>query len=264
MWNSSPSSKVEQREGRPPGDIGGARTPFSRLHRFGRLAGQARFFTYRWRLFANAERFLPTFHGRVLDIGAERQPFRPYLPANAAYIALDVVPALGLHVVGNTLALPFAANTFDGIVCTEVLEHVPEPEQALREIARVLRPGGRVYVTVPMTWGLHYVPHDYYRFTRYGMSHLLTKAGLEVEAVVQIGGLFTTGLARLQDVLGLLAFRIGFPLKFVIGTRGREWVTSLLLLPFFVMGDILASALDRAVPRARNDALGWSFLARKP
>lgn len=259
MRNSSPSNKGAQTggtQGTPRGLI-----PW--LRRLARLAGQARFFTYRWRLFANAERFLPAFHGRVLDIGAERQPFRPYLPADVAYVALDVVPATGLHVVGSALALPFAAEAFDGIICTEVLEHVPEPEQALREMARVLRPGGQVYVTVPMTWGLHYVPHDYYRFTRYGMEHLLTKAGFHVEDVVQVGGLFTTGLARLEDVVGLLIFRLTFPFKFVFGARGRDLVASLIVLPFFLIGDLLASGLDRLVPRARNDALGWSFLARK-
>ncbi len=233
------------------------------LRRLQRLAIQARFFTYRWRLFANAERFLPQFHGRVLDIGAERQPFRPYLPAETAYIALDVVPTSGLHVVSSALALPFGDGIFDGVICTEVLEHVPEPELALREIFRVLRPGGLAYITVPMTWGLHYVPHDYYRFTRYGIVHLLDKAGLEVVQVVQIGGLFTTGLARLEDVGGLLVFRLCFPLKFLMGNKGRLVLASLLVLPLFLVLDVVAGILDRVVPYARADALGWSVLARK-
>lgn len=234
------------------------------VRRLKRLAPQARFFTYRWRLFANAERFVPSLHGRVLDIGAERQPFRPYLPTGATYVALDVVPAAGLNVVASALALPFAAASFDGIICTEVLEHVPEPEQALREMYRVLRPGGSLYVTVPMTWGLHYVPHDYYRFTRYGLEHLLRKVGFEVVQVLQIGGLFTTGLSRLEDVIGLLAFRLFFPVKFLVGHRGRLWFASLVVLPFFVLADVVARVLDRVVPQARNDALGWSVLARRP
>lgn len=233
------------------------------LRRLARLIPQARFFTYRWRLFANAERYLPQLRGRVLDIGAERQPFRSYLAPEVTYIALDVVPAPGLHVVGSALALPFGDATFDAAICTEVLEHVPEPEQALRNIARVLRPGGRLYVTVPMSWGLHYVPHDYYRFTRFGIQHLLTKAGFEVEVVVQIGGLFTTGLARLEDVLGWLVFKLVFPIRFLLGHRGRLWVASLVVFPFFLLGDLVATVLDQTVPQARNDALGWSILARK-
>lgn len=233
------------------------------LRRLYHLAPQARFFTYRLRLFANAARFLPAFHGRVLDIGAERQPFRPYLPVDATYIALDVVATPGLHVVGSALSLPFPADAFDGIICTEVLEHVPEPEQALREMYRVLRDGGRLYVTVPMTWGLHYVPHDYFRFTRFGIAHLLRKVGFEVVQIGQIGGLFTTGLARLEDVVGLLVFRLCFPLKFVLGPRGRLLAASLFVLPLFLVLDVLASLLDRAIPQARNDALGWSVLARK-
>ncbi len=235
----------------------------SALRRLVRLIPQARFFTYRWRLFASAERYVPHLRGRVLDIGAERQPFRAYLPADATYIALDVVPTPGLDVVGSALALPFEEAAFDGAICTEVLEHVPEPEEALREIARVLRPGGRLYVTVPMTWGLHYVPHDYYRFTRFGMEHLLNKAGFEVEVVIQIGGLFTTGLARLEDVIGWWAFKLAFPSRFVVGNRGRVWLASLVVLPLFLVGDLLATLLDRIVPQARHDALGWSILARR-
>ncbi len=224
----------------------------------------ARFFTYRWRLYAAAERYLPAFRGRVLDLGAGHQPFRPFLPTDVQYYALDVVPIRGNDVVGSALALPFAAATFDGVICTEVLEHVPEPEQALREIARVLRPGGRLYVTVPMTWGLHYEPHDYYRFTRYGIAYLVEKAGLRVRATVQLGGLFTTGLARLEDVGGAMAFKLAFPLKFIAGPRGRVLLSSWALLPLVVLLDRLATLLDRLVPFARQDALGWIVLAEKP
>ena len=231
--------------------------------RFKRLVRHARFFTYRWRLFAAAERTLPTFHGRVLDIGAGNQPFRAYLPDDVHYFALEVVPIPGNDVIASVLALPFTSETFDHAICTEVLEHVPEPAQALREIHRVVRPGGQVYITVPMTWGHHYIPHDYYRYTRYGLLYLLEKTGFRVERVYQIGGLFTAMLARLEDIIGVGVFRLAYPIKFLGGNRARLTVASLLMLPGFIVLDLLASALDRIVPGARKDALGWSVLATR-
>ncbi len=236
-------------------------TPY--LHRLARVADQGRFFTYRWRLYGAAERALAEFHGRVLDIGAGTQPYRVFLPSDVRYTAMEVVPIPGNDVIASVLHLPFASAAFDGVICTEVIEHVPEPEQALREIHRVLRPGGRAYITVPMSWALHYVPHDYYRYTRYGLAHLLGKVGFRVQRMDQVGGLFTLILARLEDVLGALLFKALFPAKFLLGARGRVWLTSLLILLFAVPLDALAVLLDRVVPGARQDALGWVVVAAK-
>ena len=63
------------------------------------------------------------------------------------------------------------------MVCTQVLEHVPDPGAALSEFLRVLRPGGRVAISTPLTWFLHETPHDYYRYTSYGLTHLSTRPG---------------------------------------------------------------------------------------
>ncbi len=233
------------------------------LRRLARVADQGRFFTYRWRLYRAAEDALADVHGRVLDIGAGTQPYRAFLPADVHYVAMEIVPIPGNDVIASVLALPFVSTVFDGVICTEVVEHVPEPELALREMARVLTAGGRLYLTVPMSWALHYVPHDYFRFTPYGLRHLLTKAGFQVLALRQVGGLFTLILARLEDVLGALLFKVLFPLKFFIGARGRVLVTSLLILLLAVPLDVLATLLDRIVPGAGNDALGWVVVAAK-
>src|SRR5919204_2960475 len=84
-------------------------------------------------------------------------------------VNLDIAPAPGIHVVGLAEALPFRDGVFDGVVFQAVLEHVRDASAALNEIARVLRPGGSVFVEVPFIQGYHAAPSDYRRFTVNGL-----------------------------------------------------------------------------------------------
>ena len=77
--------------------------------------------------------------------------------------------------------LPFSDNSFSGVLCTQVLEHVPHPGELLDENARVLIPGGRGVISLPFVWEEHEVPYDFFRFTRFGIVELLSRSGLEVE-----------------------------------------------------------------------------------
>ena len=72
---------------------------------------------------------------------------------------------------------PFPGRIFDACLNIVTLEHVREPARVLREIARTLRAGGRLLLVVPQDWEVHQAPHDYFRFTRYGVRHLLETAG---------------------------------------------------------------------------------------
>ena len=86
-------------------------------------------------------------------------------------------------IVGSLEALPVAARSFDAVVSTQVLEHVAEPLLVLRELHRVLRPAGKLYLTVPFVGELHEEPHDFFRYTPHGLRHLLTSAGFQVNAI---------------------------------------------------------------------------------
>ena len=86
-------------------------------------------------------------------------------------------------VLGDALALPFATGCADAVLCTEVIEHVTDPAGMLSEFSRVLAPGGSVVLTSPFTWHLHDEPHDYWRFTEFGLRLIFERAGFRVMAL---------------------------------------------------------------------------------
>ena len=137
---------------------------------------------------------LATCEGRVLDIGCGLQPYRPLLgPSVTEYVGVDRPgPLANPSVVGTAEELPFKDDAFDVVLSTQVFEHVEDPARALREAARVLRPEGRLILTVPGVWPTHEAPHDYWRFTRYGLLHLLETHQLVVDELLELGGLWST------------------------------------------------------------------------
>lgn len=132
--------------------------------------------------------------GRVLDVGCADAAIARSLPAMTSYTGLDYpATADGLYgtrpqVYGDAAALPFLDRSFDTVMLLDVLEHVAEPEAALREAARVLADGGHLLVTIPFAYPLHDLPHDYQRFTGPGLDRRLRAAGLVPELVQEAGG----------------------------------------------------------------------------
>lgn len=127
--------------------------------------------------------------GRVLDAGAGRGAYRDLLLRHAdEYVGMDIGKSSATSVIGDAQRLPFADASFDTVFCSQVLEHVPEPWLALAEFRRVLKPGGKLILSVPHISWLHNEPHDYYRYTRHGLNFLLQRVGWQDSFIVPAGG----------------------------------------------------------------------------
>ncbi len=109
---------------------------------------------------------------RTLDIGAQNGPYATHFPRR---VGLDIVPGAGVRIIGDAQALGIRDEAFQVVLCTEVLEHLPEPQAAVDEMFRVLEPGGELLLTTRFLFPIHDAPHDYFRYTKYGLRHLLRR-----------------------------------------------------------------------------------------
>jgi len=122
---------------------------------------------------------------KVVDIGCGSRPYEQFF-AHCDYVGVDVeVSGRGAehkrpHVYFNGVDLPFDEAEVDAILCTEVLEHAVDPVRLTAEMRRVLKPGGKVLITVPFMWGEHETPYDFRRYSTYGIRRLLDDAGLHI------------------------------------------------------------------------------------
>jgi SAM-dependent methyltransferase len=191
---------------------------------------------------------------RVLDVGAGEAPYRE-LFQDQDYITLDRrdTPHSGeVDLYGEADSIPAQEGSFDAILCTQVLEHVPAPLGALCEFLRVLHPGGAIIATVPFAWEEHESPYDYYRYTRYGIEHLASSAGFEEIEITPRTDCFTT-LAQLVRNVG---WAMGSAADGMDGLR-QEARAAL---------DEIAEAIAVLAPLdvARVLPLGFSLRASKP
>ena len=180
--------------------------------------------------------------GRVLDAGCGRRPYAGYF---TCHVGLEFDRAryadCPADVWGSGMDLPFGDQSFETVFSSQVLEHVPEPWRMVEDMARVLKPGGHLILTAPHIWGLHEVPHDYFRFTSYGLQHLARRAGLEPVEVRAMAGYWVTAGTRFCYYLRRFARG---PLKPLVSL-------------FFAPIQLTAWGLDR-IHRVESDA--WNFL----
>ena len=131
---------------------------------------------------------------RLLDLGCGIKPFKHLYEQQVDYsVGIDTPfsphdeESINALALGH--ALPFKDGAFDIVLCTEVLEHVPDPAAVLHEIRRVLSRNGHLILTTPFLVPLHEGPYDYYRYTMYGLKYLCEQQDLQVEKLQPFSGL---------------------------------------------------------------------------
>jgi SAM-dependent methyltransferase len=159
---------------------------------------------------------------RLLDAGAGEQYAKQFC-GHLRYVAQDFAQydgqgdtrgiqtgkwdQTGLDIVSDICAIPVEDGAFDVVLCAEVLEHLPDPGKALRELARVLRPGGKLIVTAPFCSLTHFSPHHYATgFSRYFYEKLLAELGFTIERLDHYGDFFqfmAQELRRVREVARL-------------------------------------------------------------
>lgn len=186
------------------------------------------------------------FRGRLLDIGCGTKPYKNLLaPYVTEHVGVDHEDTRhnrsNVDFFGTAYEIPVDDQSFESAICSAVLEHLEEPELALRECYRVLKPSGIAIYTVPFIWHIHEAPRDFYRYSKYGLKYLFEKVGfeiMEIEALsgfwVTFGQLFVYNLYRLNkgplrwfriiDVLGLVIQGISYGLDKIDKTEKWTWM----------------------------------------
>ena len=188
-------------------------------------------------------------NARVLDAGAGEMRHASHFQGQR-YVGVDL--AVGdpgwnyrkLDVIADLTALPFPSKSFTAIINIVTLEHVRDPLAALKEMRRTLIQHGRALIIVPHEWEVHQSPHDYFRYTRHGMQHLLQSAGFTEPSIEPVGGYFR-----------LLARRLLNGLQFFPGVLFP--IAALFLVPPALLLPLLDSR-----DRDRNFTLGYICTAR--
>lgn len=181
---------------------------------------------------------------RVLDVGSGVKPYHPFFRQHASeYVGVDVDEGADLR--GSVEALPVADASYDVVLCTQVLEHVSDPAQAVRELRRVTAPGGRVLASTHGVQVYHPGPDDLWRWTHAGLERLFATNGdwsaLSVHPGSGTAACIGMLLAHFIDLLGKNA-HLRAPASLVVAGVNAS-----------------AEAVDRAVPRLREPAPGTIF-----
>lgn len=200
--------------------------------------------------------------GKVLDIGCGRQSVCEYLASNCDYVSLDH-PDTGANlydanplVFGDAHKLPFADESLNTVLLIEVLEHLPEPDQAFSEALRVLSPNGQLLLSTPFLYPVHDAPQDFQRWTQYGLAHLLQNADITYSIKHMGTGCETSALLANIAWSNLLLT--------LISRKPLALILTPLLAIGVLINNLLASTLSHFETEKGLMTIGYFIRIRKP
>ena len=182
-----------------------------------------------------------------LNIGAGKSNLDPRI------LNLEIKDGQGIDIVGSVEDIPAKDSSFDFVITQEVLEHVESPLKGIKEIHRVLKPGGLAYIQLPFIIGFHPCPNDYWRFTHEGMRALANSSGLDViDLDMSVGP--AVGFYRI--LVEFFAVLISFNIYSIYMLAKLS--ASLFFYPIKWMDPLLSKS-----PQAKRIAGGYYMLCKK-
>jgi SAM-dependent methyltransferase len=201
-------------------------------------------------------------HGVMLDLGCGLRPYEQLFREKCShYWGLDWPvhrDKAKIDIQGNALYIPFLDESIDTVLTTELLEHLPDPQQFMKEILRILRPSGTLILSVPFIEPLHEEPRDYFRFTPYGLRFLLKENGFNVIAIYQKGG---WGSVVFGSFLSQAIYDVVNPLS-LDGFRHNRIFRVILVTPICTSLQLVGYFLDKLFISSKY-CLGYVVVATK-
>ena len=150
------------------------------------------FYLIRLHLYKKIKYLSKHITGNLIDFGCGRKPYENLFNVDT-YVGVDIevsghshkLSKIDVYYDGKTI--PFPDNTFESMICFEVLEHIFNPAEIVPELNRVLKPNGKILLSVPFCWNEHEIPFDYARYSSFGIKHLLEQHGFNVIEIHKTG-----------------------------------------------------------------------------
>ncbi|MDQ3635257.1 MAG: class I SAM-dependent methyltransferase [Acidobacteriota bacterium] len=217
-----------------------------------------------WLIYENCDKMLlrysNVYRGVLYDFGCGDAPYKEFFLQFAdQYIGVDWGEE-GYYAANESIAadlnkpIPIESEVADTIVSLSVMEHLYEPENMLNEAFRILKPNGTIVMQVPWQWWIHDAPHDYFRYSPFGLKHMFEKAGFQDITVEPQNGFFS---------MWVLKFNY-FTSRFIFGHKLFRWLVTACLSPIWYLGQLIAPSLDKLDRDWMLETSGYFVTGRKP
>jgi SAM-dependent methyltransferase len=216
------------------------------------------FFFARRSLYNNIQKVAQNIKGDIIDVGCGQKPYK-HLFDYKKYIGIEVEQEGHDHtnedvdVFYDGVTIPFETATFDSAITSQVLEHVFTPDAFLTEINRVLKPKGKLLLTVPFVWDEHEQPYDYARYSSFGLKYLLEKNGFEV----------VTHIKSLNDTRVIFQLINGYIFKKTLFLRKNPKINLIASFFFNAWINVLGLIIGFILPKNNDLYLDNIVIAQK-
>lgn len=217
---------------------------------------------HNWLVFKISNQWLKNWSeyikGTVYDLGCGTRPYESFVLQYAEkYIGIDWAHSLHDSKVDILADLNMNLDMIsdacaDTIFSVSVMEHLSDPQNLLNEAFRIIKPGGALLLQVPFQWHVHEAPYDYFRYTKYGLDHMLRKAGFKDVCITANTGFWS---------MFVLKFNY-HTIRYIRGPKILRGIVKAVLMIFWNVGQFTAPILDK-FDRNENETASYTVIARK-